>query len=89
VKSAAPKVVQDLIKEFGEAASTWHKNALKDRSLSRELARTGLSVNPTIARALVLLGREMTEDYTPSGSRGGTANPASIYDGAVFDYKTG
>jgi hypothetical protein len=45
------------------------------------------SVHPAIARALVLFGREMLEDYTPSGSRGGTAKPASVYNGAEFEYK--
>jgi hypothetical protein len=89
VKEGAGKVSRELIQEFGEDALTWHRNAVKDGKLGRELARTGLSVHPTIARALVLLGREMTEDYTPSGSRGGSAKPASIYDGATFDYKLG
>jgi hypothetical protein len=87
VKEAAGKVSQDLIKEFGDDALAWHRNAVKDGRLGRELARTGLSVHPTIARALALLGREMAEDYTPSGSRGGTAKPASVYDGAGFEYK--
>jgi hypothetical protein len=87
VKEAAPKVLQALKQEFGDEAPTWHKNAVKNSNLSKELARTGLSVNPTIARALVLLGREMSEDYTPTGSRGGKTSPKSIYEGATFDYK--
>jgi hypothetical protein len=86
VKEAAPKLLQDLKQEFGDDAPTWHQNAVKNSNLSKELARTGLSVNPTIARALVLLGREMSEDYTPSGSHSGKTAPKSIYEGATFQY---
>jgi hypothetical protein len=88
VQEAAPKIAQDLVKEFGDDALQWHKNAVKNSNLSRELARTGLSVHPTIARALVLLGREMSEDYTPARSSSGKSSPQSIYEGATFDYKT-
>lgn len=87
VKAAVPKIADDLVKEFGEDALEWHRKAVKDSGLNRELARNGLSANPVIARALVLLGREMTEDYTPSGSSGGRSKAKSILDGATFDYK--
>jgi hypothetical protein len=87
VKEAAPGILRDLKQEFGDDALLWYKNAVKNTALSKELARTGLSVNPTIARSLVLLGREMSEDYTPSGSRGGRTALKSFYEGANFDYK--
>jgi hypothetical protein len=86
VKAAVPKIASDLKAEFGDDALTWHRNAVKNTGLNGVLAKNGLSANATIARALVLLGREMTEDYTPSGSSGGKSKGKSLLEGATFDY---
>ena len=87
VREAAPKIAEGLVKEFGDEALSWHRNAVKSSGLNKALAYAGLSADPTIARALVLLGREMSEDYTPSAGSGGRGRPASVKDGGSFDYK--
>jgi hypothetical protein len=87
-KEAAPEVSKALVDEFGSDAGAYYRKAAVDTKLNTLLARSGLGANKDIARALVLLGREMSEDYTSAKSNaGGGKKPVSVKDGAMFSYK--
>lgn len=78
-RAIAPK----LTDEFGAEAAQWFRKAAVQTGLSKQLRETGLGANSDIARALVLLGREMSEDSTLGGGAAGAAKrPTTLAEGA-------
>jgi hypothetical protein len=72
-----------LVEEFGPAAAEYYKKALSHNNLGAVLAKAGLKAHPDISRALVLLGRETSESYTPEGkSYGSGRTPVTPAGGA-------
>ena len=90
------KDLKDELSKFGETA----RGAMLTRDqaaamlegykgLNSLLARSGLGADKQLARALVLLGREMSEDYTPGGrSRGAEKPPRRLNEGAQIDFNS-
>jgi hypothetical protein len=87
VKKAVEENAKSLVNEFGaDARSWWNKAAASENGLRQAFAKAGLGKSKTLMRALTLLGREMTEESTPSGSTHGTATPKAWGEGGVFDF---
>lgn len=85
--AAVKETTGKLIDEFGPAAAEYYKKALSHNGIGALLAQFGLKSHPDIGRALVLLGREMSEEYTPSGkAAGGRAKPVTLAEGARLYY---
>jgi hypothetical protein len=77
------KTTAKLVEEFGTAAAEYYRKALSHNQLGAALDKAGLKAHPDLGRALVLLGREMSEDYTPAGkttTAGG--RPVTLAEGA-------
>jgi hypothetical protein len=83
---ALPEITRALVEEFGSAAAEYYKKAVSRDGLREAIAAAGLYGSKDLARALVLLGRETSEDFTPSGGRGHEKKPKSIKEGATFSY---
>jgi hypothetical protein len=82
----APEISKALVEEFGAEASAYYHKAVSKNKLNSLIVQSGLGANKDIARALVLLGREMSEDYTPSSGRSRKPEPETIKNGAMFSY---
>ena len=83
-KAEAPALAKALTEEFGAA---WYRKAVEGNGLNSLLARSGLGADKQLARALVLLGREMSEDCTPGGrSRGAEKPPQRLNEGAQIAF---
>ena len=82
-QAAVKETVTKLVGEFGPAAADYYRKALGCNGLGKVLEGAGLKSHPDIGRALVLLGKEMSETYTPAGKppAGGHA-PLTLAEGA-------
>jgi hypothetical protein len=86
-KAEAPAIAKALTEEFGADGAAWYRKAVEGNKLNSLLARSGLGADRQLARALVLPGREMSEDYTPAGrSRGAERPPERLNDGARISF---
>jgi hypothetical protein len=85
-RKAAPEIARGLVDEFGSEAAEYYKKAVSRNNLRSAIVESGLYGNKDIARALVLLGRETSEDHTPSGGSGREKKLRSIREGATFSY---
>jgi hypothetical protein len=88
-KEKTPEIARAIVDEFGTEAEIYYKRAVAGNGLNKLLMANGLAANKDLARALVLLGREMSEDSVLTGSAlsGGRAKkPKSIREGATFSY---
>jgi hypothetical protein len=83
---ALPEITRGLVDEFGADAVEYYRKGAARSGLKEAIARSGLYGNKDIARAIVLLGRETSEDFTPQGKRGQETKPKSIKEGATFSY---
>jgi hypothetical protein len=85
---AAPKIAAGLISEFGPDAAKYYQKACGHENLNKRIAAAGLGADKDLARALVMLGREMTEDSTPGGGGGARSykKPESVKDGLNLSY---
>jgi hypothetical protein len=84
-EKAVKETVAKLIDEFGTAAPDYYRKALGKNGLGALLGKHGLKSHPDLGRALVLLGREMSEDFTPGGGSsgsGGSGGAVTIAEGA-------
>jgi hypothetical protein len=80
---AVKETTEKLVGEFGPEAAAYYKKALGHKDLGAVLAEAGLKSHPEIGRALVLLGREMSEDSTVPGRRAGSGHePVTLAEGA-------
>ena len=84
--SKAPELAKGLTDEFGESAREYYHRAISHNNLNVLVAKAGLGGNKDLARALCLLGKEMSEDNTPSGNRRAEAKPVSYKDGAMLTF---
>jgi hypothetical protein len=81
--NAVKETAGKLVEEFGAAASEYYRTALSRNGLGKVLAEAGLKSHPDLARALALLGREMSEDSTVAGRpSGGGSAPVTLAEGA-------
>lgn len=80
-RQAFPAISGKLIGEFGSEAAAYFRKA--EKGLGQSLKESEFGANPQIARALVLLGKEMSEESTPGG-RAGTSSrePKTLNEGA-------
>ena len=85
-REKAPEISKTLTAEFGEAAAEYYHRAVEHTGLNKKLAETGLGANRDMARALCLLGREMSEDASVAGRTPGRTKPVSVRDGATLSY---
>lgn len=81
----APTIAKELTEEFGSEAAAYYRKAVSD-GLNTLIAKSGLGANKNLARALCLLGREMSEDSTPSAGGRPAAGTKSVKEGGMFSY---
>jgi hypothetical protein len=81
----APAIAKELTDEFGAEAAAYHRKAVSD-GLNQLIAKSGLGANKNLARALCLLGREMSEDSTPAAGGKPAITPKTVKEGAMFPY---
>jgi hypothetical protein len=80
---AARKTSEKLVAEFGAAASEYYTKALNHNGLGAALAKAGLKSHPDLGRALVLLGKDMSEESTvPGGAQKASAGAVTYAEGA-------
>ena len=88
VKKAVEANAKGLVDEFGaDARNWWNKAAASEKGLQQAFAKAGLGKSKTLMRALTLLGREMSEESTPSGSEHGSAAPKTWSEGGGFNFE--
>lgn len=81
---AVRKTSEKLVAEFGTSAPEYYRKALRHNGLGDVLAKAGLKSHPDLGRALVLLGRAMTEEQTLPGTAApaGKAGAVTLAEGA-------
>jgi hypothetical protein len=82
----APEISKALVDEFGAEAAAYYRKAVEASKLNVRLAQAGLGADKNLARALTLLGREMSEDWTPAAGGRPGQKPQSVREGATFNY---
>ncbi|GMO28523.1 MAG: hypothetical protein Ta2B_09250 [Termitinemataceae bacterium] len=85
VQKAVTENSKELVDEFGaEATSWWKKAASAEKGLKEAIAKAGLGSSKALMRALVLLGRETSEESTPDGGRHGSGAAKTWAEGGGF-----
>jgi hypothetical protein len=85
-REKAREIAKSLADEFGEASAEYYRRAIERTGLNKKLAESGLGANRDMARALCLLGREMSEDTSVSGRPRSDKKPLSVREGAMLSY---
>jgi hypothetical protein len=85
-REKAGEIAKSLTSEFGEASAEYYRRAVEHTGLNKKLAETGLGANRDLARALCLLGREMSEDTSVGGRPRADRKPHSVREGAMLSY---
>ena len=78
---------KSLVDEFGaEARNWWNKAASSEKDLKVALAKSGLSGSKALMRAMVLLGRETSEESTQDGTSHGRAQAKTWAEGGKLNF---